>query len=552
MTAAIALLAPVSAGAAGSYDCDASAVRLTVLGKSLEPITAGRGSTTCQNDGRTLNDQVLGSLAAPLGLSVLPVNASVLGAETKVDGSGTTQSALATGGVTGLRIPLATLPSVLKLPTASIPDSIKSISVPLAPVKTALQSAVNPLNLLPLTSAINGLPDNVDINLESALNQLLPNGQLPTGDLINIGGAVAYATGTCSNGAPVLNGTSNVASIKVLGQEIAGQTVDQVVNLIGSGSIDPSSLSPSSLLNGVSAVQGPLGTLLALVPGSEALVNNALTAAVQSALDALPTVEVLPPTVAQVKIGAGVKTVVGDKLTQQALNVSVTVLGQKLVEGVLGEATMSKGSVTCDAAVSGQGTVAAALQCTKRRLVLTDVVQSGNRVKLTGVADPALAGKSVSLVFEDTGKTVAHATVSKAGNFNATAALPPAKVRGTNRARYQAVVGKEKSLDLKLQRRMLLSSIASKSGKVTISGRVVRPLGTPVKTITLTRRISCKHSEVVKRFKPSKDGTFKVTVDAPKDKTGAVVYRLATQVRKTTRNPKLFPTFTLPRAVELA
>jgi hypothetical protein len=39
-------------------------------------------------------------------------------------------------------------------------------------------------------------------------------------------------------------------------------------------------------------------------------------------------------------------------------------------------------------------------------------------------------------------------------------------------------------------------------------------------------------------------------VKAPKGQTAAV-YRLSTQVRNNPGNPKLFPTFTLPRAVNL-
>jgi hypothetical protein len=112
-------------------------------------------------------------------------------------------------------------------------------------------------------------------------------------------------------------------------------------------------------------------------------------------------------------------------------------------------------------------------------------------------------------------------------------------------------VGRERSLSLKLRRRMILSSIRSRAGKVTIAGRVVPPLGAPVRTVVLKRRISCKQTEVVKRFKPAADGSFRVTVKAPKG-VGAAVYRLSTSVRKTRTNPKLYPTFTLPRAVELS
>ena len=113
------------------------------------------------------------------------------------------------------------------------------------------------------------------------------------------------------------------------------------------------------------------------------------------------------------------------------------------------------------------------------------------------------------------------------------------------------MLGREKSLNLKLERRMALERLSSRGGKVTVAGRVTRPLGVPTQAITLTRRVSCRDSEVVARFKPKADGTFAVTVAAPKGQSAAV-YRLATKVRKTPSSRKLFPTFTLPQGVDLA
>ncbi len=97
---------------------------------------------------------------------------------------------------------------------------------------------------------------------------------------------------------------------------------------------------------------------------------------------------------------------------------------------------------------------------------------------------------------------------------------------------------------------MLVTKMTSSKGKVTIAGRVVLPLGHPVQKITIKRRVSCTKNVVEKTLRPDARGRFSVTLDGPP--TGqAAVYRLATSVRKNTRNAKLFPTFTLPRAVEL-
>jgi hypothetical protein len=53
-----------------------------------------------------------------------------------------------------------------------------------------------------------------------------------------------------------------------------------------------------------------------------------------------------------------------------------------------------------------------------------------------------------------------------------------------------------------------------------------------------------------KTITPDESGRFAVTIPAPP--TGqAAVYRLRTSVLKHASSEKLFPTFTLPRAVEL-
>jgi hypothetical protein len=121
-----------------------------------------------------------------------------------------------------------------------------------------------------------------------------------------------------------------------------------------------------------------------------------------------------------------------------------------------------------------------------------------------------------------------------------------------NTLRYRAEIGKEKSLPLKLQRRLVVSSLkSSKDGKtVKITGRVVRPLTTPLSDVRIVRRVSCHKVVLVKRFKPRSDGTFSISVPAPKGQSAAV-YRLATNVREKASNPRSYPTFTLPRGVAL-
>jgi len=107
---------------------------------------------------------------------------------------------------------------------------------------------------------------------------------------------------------------------------------------------------------------------------------------------------------------------------------------------------------------------------------LVDVLQRRGRVQLMGVADRRLIGRTVDLRFvtlssTSRGRRVARAKVGRNGVFRTTAPLPPRKLRRSNRARYQAVLCRERSLRLKLVRRMALRGVRSAHGRVTISGR---------------------------------------------------------------------------------
>ena len=188
--------------------------------------------------------------------------------------------------------------------------------------------------------------------------------------------------------------------------------------------------------------------------------------------------------------------------------------------------------------------------CTSRGVVLEDVIPAGNRVKLLGVAEERFKGRRVDIVFAATGKVVARPKVGADGSFSATAPMPPRRLRFSNRARYQARVGGERSLNLKLMRRMLVTSVRTSAGKVTIAGKVVGPLALRAKDreIVLERRVTCTRLATVSRFRPRANGAFKVTVPVPAG-TSAAVYRLRTKVRASTHGSRLSSTFTLPRAI---
>ena len=76
-------------------------------------------------------------------------------------------------------------------------------------------------------------------------------------------------------------------------------------------------------------------------------------------------------------------------------------------------------------------------------------------------------------------KRVGSAVVDTNGTFTASLPLPPRNIRTTNLARYQAVLGSLRSLNLKLTRRMRTTQLTSGRGTVTIAGLITSPLARP-------------------------------------------------------------------------
>jgi hypothetical protein len=326
----------------------------------------------------------------------------------------------------------------------------------------------------------------------------------------------------------------------VLGLPVdASHTADTTINLLDTANIPLKSLDLSlahvSLLGGIVDLNGAIA--------------QQVLAALPAAVSSLPDLSI-PAALAQVKLTPNVQTPVDGGLIQRALRIQISLAGQSIADLGIGQAAVT-GTGDCTPAKPEQPQSApqAALECTARKLTLIDVLRDGDHVRLFGAADKSLAGKTVSIVFQATHATVAHATVNPDGSFTTSAPLPTKSIRNTNSARYVAKSGDEQSLNLKLKRRMIVRSIESHSDYVRIRGHVVRPLATPAKAITVKRRVTCHSFEVVKTFRPNRDGSFDVKV--PKPKGDATVYRLQTMVRSSPGSSHLFPTFTLPRAVDL-
>lgn len=534
LATACAALAPASASAAGRpFTCEASALRGTTLtAPSLEPVVANRGKACASSTA---------GLAAPLP----PLKAGTLTAATQLTGTAgrsDSQQALAAAAVSDLGVgSLGSLGIALPLDTIALPPSVAIAPIDITPIATALNTA-------DLLNAIPNLPNELAIDVQAAVKELL---KLPTTDLLAIKSAFALAGASCVAGSPVTAAQRSAAGVTVLGNAVDADTVGDRP-IIDTQTIDASAID-------LTKVKVPVLDALLPFSGNPLVppVIAQLQALVANAVRALPPISV-PIELGRLQIKPGTQTRTSDALTQTGLEVKIAALGQNVVDLVLAEAKVGTAGVDCtppaiDTPSEAGGTTAAQapLACTKRRLVLTDVVRKGGRATITGVADKRFVGRFVTIKLAADGRTAGRAQVAGDGTFKTTARLPSKRLRSSNRARYQAVLGREKSLNLKLERRMYVERLTAKDGRVTIAGRVTRPLGRPRQTLTLTRRVSCKKSQVVTRFKPRADGTFSVTVDAPKGLTAAV-YRLGTKVRKTQRNPKLFPTFTLPRGVDLA
>jgi hypothetical protein len=521
--AAVMLLSLAGAGSAQAenpFRCEASAVRLTIGGQAVpEPAVAGRASA-CDNHDATP------ALGQP-GL-----DGAALIARTAYDaaaGTGTATGAVAHLSINPTGDPLSGLPagSLPALPTQQAASSLPPASIGLP---ASLAAAVAPL----------GIPSSVSVDLsKAAAGQLpAPAGGLVTADLLRSDAGVS-----CAGGAPSLKGTSVLTNLKLAGTDVPlDAPLTQAVTLLGAQSLNPATFDPSQV------------SILTPLTGATPDQVKQIQAAVAAGLANLPPIA-LPASVAEVKLVPKEQIRDGSSLTQRALHATITIGGQQLLDAVVGEAKVS--TATADAAcaqVAAQSVAAAALGCTDRKLVLVDVLKRNGRVKLLGAADRRYVGRKVAIRLRRTGRVVAHAVVHKDGSFQTTAPMPSQAVMAShtkaNTLRYRAEIGKELSLPLKLQRRLTVSSLSSRNGRVTVAGRVTRPLTTPVSTIRLVRRVSCHKVVLVKRFKPRSDGTFRVTVKAPKGTTAAV-YRLATYVREKASNPRKYPTFTLPRGVAL-
>ena len=347
--------------------------------------------------------------------------------------------------------------------------------------------------------------------------------------------AIAYANASCVDGKPQLSGTSQVAGLTVLGQELpVNQAVEQALTL-DTGAVDPSNADLSKVV----VIQATPGITLSLAP---------VAAALKTALDALPTIS-LPPNIGQVKITPGAQVRTADTLTQQALRVQVSLLGQNVADLLVGEAKVGSAGVDCAAPSSPSTSSSCSARSAGSSSPTSCAAASGCASSAWPTASSSAGASRIR--FTATGRRVASAVVTKSGSFRTTAAAAaPAPAQHqprplSGRARPGEVAAPQAHPAHGRARGCAARAARSRSAAASRDRSASPRAGS-----ASSRRVSCKRGIVLRRIMPRRDGTFRVTVSAP-PKMQAAVYRLGTQVRKNTRNPKLFPTFTLPRAVEI-
>lgn len=315
---------------------------------------------------------------------------------------------------------------------------------------------------------------------------------------------------------------------------------------------------------GVIAILNPVLGILNL-PGlnSVAAITNTLVTPVQGLLN---TVQLsIPPGLLNAKVTPNSQVVSGGHLSQSALSLSVSVLSRPILDGTIAQAQVGAGGPGCvppnppnnppkDNKGGGNNGVspaaAALLQCTKAPLTLIDVGRAGSQTFIYGVARSELIGKQADIYLADGKKKVGSAKVDSNGFFSTKVALPPARIRLTNKARYYASIDGKKTQALKFSRRMTVSRLTTADGEVTMRGTTTAPRRKNQSAIVIKQRLGCNSYKTLTTVTPDGKGRFSATFKVPAA-GDAAVYRAQTQVPRTVRSKKQIGTFTLPRVAGL-
>lgn len=188
------------------------------------------------------------------------------------------------------------------------------------------------------------------------------------------------------------------------------------------------------------------------------------------------------------------------------------------------------------------------LECIGKPLIVTDVTAFRTRVRVTGVANPSLAGKRVNIYFLPSGSSVVErATVRADGNFTGYAPLPARRVLFSNRGRYRATIGGLGSRWLKAERRLHVTTLKGQNGNLVVRGRIDPPLQrNPIVNVKV--RVDCGRSFVAKRLRVNRrTGKFSSTFAAPVSENAIIVRVSGTVLGAQNRRP--FRTFSIATPV---
>ncbi|MCW3001061.1 MAG: hypothetical protein JWQ20_359, partial [Conexibacter sp.] len=290
-----------SAQAAPAFHCEASALRATLAGaQTIEPVTHGRSG-----------DCATGAATPSVALPML-LDAQALIANSTFDA--VSPSGSATGGIAHLRV----------LPT---PELIAQVQAPIFAFIDTL-----PLRPVTLPVPIPLVGNLVQLDVRAALKALVPT---PGTALLSVDLLKAQANVGCQPGGAVFSGSSQVAGVKLLGQDVGADSVlSQVLPLINGQSISLSQLDLSKV-----TFYGPLG------PITGPLLTT-VQAAVAPLLAAIPPIQ-LPASLADVRLTPNQQLRGDNSLTQRALHASISLAGQPVLDAVLGEANVSAAEGMC-------------------------------------------------------------------------------------------------------------------------------------------------------------------------------------------------------------
>jgi peptidyl-tRNA hydrolase len=182
-------------------------------------------------------------------------------------------------------------------------------------------------------------------------------------------------------------------------------------------------------------------------------------------------------------------------------------------------------------------------QCFKKGITIIDLGPKGKKVTLRGFARLSYVGQKVTIRYKGTPKKVtATAVVQPDGSFVSTFKAPAKKLWLTNKARYQASVGNEKTAWMKLSRRVRTATATFANGKLTVKGELVKPL-MPKASATVKARTGCDGPwKTIGATKVSRAGRFSTSIPYVPE-TGIVFVRISTVVSSSAKKPKPARTF---------